>query len=85
MKAFDWENRFAILATGVVLFGVMAAASSAFAESRSSSGAANRTAVAAQAETHRAMAEEAIRAVKSEVRLDLDIQLKQSEVRAARR
>lgn len=85
MKAFDWENRFAILATGIVLFGVLAAASSAFAGGKPRDGAANRTTVATQAETHRAMAEEAIRAVKSEVRLDLDIQLKRAEIRIARR
>ena len=81
MKAFDWENRLAIVATGVVLFGVLAAAESAFAES-------DETAVPAPrlAETQRAMAEEAIRGVRSEVRLDLDIQLKdqRSTVRATR-
>ena len=85
MKAFDWENRLAILATGVVLFGVLAAAGSAFAEGAEAS---RETAVSEprQAEAQRAMAEEAIRAVKSEVRLDLDIQLKdqRSTVRVAR-
>ena len=90
MKAFDWENRLAIVATGVVLFGVLAAAESAFAEGDEARVAANReTAISEprQAATQRAMAEEAIRAVESEVRLDLDIQLKDqtSTVRAVRR
>ena len=90
MKAFDWENRLAIVATGVVLFGVLAAAESAFADGEDAGLAANReTAISEprQAETQRAMAEEAIRAVESEVRLDLDIQLKDqtSTVRAVRR
>lgn len=90
MKAFDWENRLAMVATGVVLFGVLAAAESAFAENDEASVAANRdTEISAprQAETQRAMAEEAIRAVASEVQLDLDIQLKdqRSAVRAVTR
>ena len=89
MKAFDWENRLAVVATGVVLFGVLAAAESAFAEGDEARVAAKReTAVPElrQTETQRAMAEEAIRAVQSEVQLDLDIQLKdqRSSVRVAR-
>ncbi len=89
MKAFDWENRLAMVATGVVLFGVLAAAESAFAEGDDAEVGASRQTVAAEllkSETQKAMAEEAIRAVESEVKLDLDIQLKDrtSTVRAVR-
>lgn len=75
MKKFDFDYAASLVALVVVLFGVFAAAGSALAGTEE--GGSARTPVRATAEEARQteMADEAIRSLAEDTRLELDIQL----------
>ena len=77
MKKFDYDHNLAVLALGVVLFGVFAAADDALAGDLDGNPdrLAPRTQLADEEARQETMAEEALDALSDAIQLDLDIKL----------